>query len=449
MFPVYDRVADTVTLVVGSLVGVMGGLQRRWRRERAGPRHLAAERRHRHGRHRRSGRRRRRRRRRWRLPRLAAAARPRARRGPEADRSNLAPTFRNRAASRLLAASLALASYRRQTRLSPPRLVLAIQRTRPQVARPTLTIRRAVRATPAALQATLARFERPCITLARTASEGISLFPSLTLRAGVTGMEALMRSFVFTAFHLGRMQPGDSLLPRRCMRPILEYSAGAAGRPVTSIGIAAAGCDVAGDRHAARRSASLHSFASTRRSHAQPTRSRSTTLCARLLRRQRFAGQPEPAAAPQSDPTRPAATDARANEAVRNDLPRADDQPVPQPLSRRGRCRRCAELPYFRAAVSAADRDNRLQQREIQRLRGQVQGLSTTTASPQYGDARYPPPAPPRATWTRPNSTAPGGDNCRLTVAEFVRIQPPSIDTRRIVRPHFTHNRASRCEVLP
>jgi hypothetical protein len=33
---------------------------------------------------------------------------------------------------------------------------------------------------------------------------------------------------------------------------------------------------------------------------------------------------------------------------------------------------------------------NRLQQRELQRLRGQVQGLSTTTASPQYGDASLP-----------------------------------------------------------
>lgn len=33
---------------------------------------------------------------------------------------------------------------------------------------------------------------------------------------------------------------------------------------------------------------------------------------------------------------------------------------------------------------------NRLQQRELQRLRGQVQGLSTTIATPQYGDASLP-----------------------------------------------------------
>jgi hypothetical protein len=33
---------------------------------------------------------------------------------------------------------------------------------------------------------------------------------------------------------------------------------------------------------------------------------------------------------------------------------------------------------------------NRLQQRELQRLRGQVQGLSTTVATPQYGDASLP-----------------------------------------------------------
>jgi hypothetical protein len=33
---------------------------------------------------------------------------------------------------------------------------------------------------------------------------------------------------------------------------------------------------------------------------------------------------------------------------------------------------------------------NRLQQRELQRLRGQVQGLSTTVATPQQGDASLP-----------------------------------------------------------
>jgi hypothetical protein len=33
---------------------------------------------------------------------------------------------------------------------------------------------------------------------------------------------------------------------------------------------------------------------------------------------------------------------------------------------------------------------NRLQQRELQRLRGQVQGLSTTIATPQYGDPSLP-----------------------------------------------------------
>jgi hypothetical protein len=33
---------------------------------------------------------------------------------------------------------------------------------------------------------------------------------------------------------------------------------------------------------------------------------------------------------------------------------------------------------------------NRLQQRELQRLRGQVQGLSTTIATPQYGDGSLP-----------------------------------------------------------
>jgi hypothetical protein len=33
---------------------------------------------------------------------------------------------------------------------------------------------------------------------------------------------------------------------------------------------------------------------------------------------------------------------------------------------------------------------NRLQQRELQRLRGQVQGLSTTIATPQHGDASLP-----------------------------------------------------------
>jgi hypothetical protein len=33
---------------------------------------------------------------------------------------------------------------------------------------------------------------------------------------------------------------------------------------------------------------------------------------------------------------------------------------------------------------------NRLQQRELQRLRGQVQGLSTTIATPQYGEASLP-----------------------------------------------------------
>jgi hypothetical protein len=33
---------------------------------------------------------------------------------------------------------------------------------------------------------------------------------------------------------------------------------------------------------------------------------------------------------------------------------------------------------------------NRLQQREIQRLRGQLQGISTTIATPQYGDAALP-----------------------------------------------------------
>jgi hypothetical protein len=33
---------------------------------------------------------------------------------------------------------------------------------------------------------------------------------------------------------------------------------------------------------------------------------------------------------------------------------------------------------------------NRLQQREIQRLRGQLQGISTTVSAPQYGDAGLP-----------------------------------------------------------
>jgi hypothetical protein len=33
---------------------------------------------------------------------------------------------------------------------------------------------------------------------------------------------------------------------------------------------------------------------------------------------------------------------------------------------------------------------NRLQQREIQRLRGQIHGISTTIATPQYGEAAIP-----------------------------------------------------------